>query len=53
MDIEEIRHDLHKSRCRVVDLELRLDITKSMLSEALRRIADLEAEMEEYELDSR
>jgi chromosome segregation ATPase len=48
MNDEELRHDLHKARCRIADLELRLDITKSMLSEALRRISDLEGELEEY-----
>jgi len=47
---EELRFQLHKALTKITDLEIRLDITKSMLSEALRRISDLEDEQEEYVL---
>ena len=50
---EELRLQLHKALTKITDLEIRLDITKSMLSEALKAIADLENELEEYELGER
>lgn len=43
---EELRLELHMALTKITDLELRLDITKSMLSEALKRVSDLEDEIE-------
>lgn len=43
---EELRLEHHMALSKITDLELRLDITKSMLSEALKRISDLEDELE-------
>jgi len=47
---EELGLQLHKALTKITDLEIRLDVTKSMLSEALSRIAQLEGELEEFEL---
>lgn len=43
---EELRLELHRALTKITDIELRLDITKSMLSEALKRVSDLEDELE-------
>lgn len=44
---EELRLELHMALTKITDLELRLDITRSMLTEALKSISDLEDEIED------